>query len=108
MVWRKHDVDDNMIGWSHSSPIIGTCQYEMEFANEEVTELTANDIPECHIMRMGMSTYYLHPSFIIIRIKMLQSPTNRKLWSMGDLHCIAPQRDGRTDVSGKMNLESFE
>ena len=46
VVSRKRDVDGNPIGREHQNPILDSRQYEVEFPDGEVTELTANVIAE--------------------------------------------------------------
>ena len=42
----KRDAEGNPIGRANNNPILDTRQYEVQFADGEVTELTANAIAE--------------------------------------------------------------
>ena len=44
VVRRKRDVDVNPIGRENQNPILDNRQYEVEFTDDEVTELTDNVI----------------------------------------------------------------
>ncbi len=44
IVSRKCDAEGNIIGHAHDNPILGSCIYEVEFADSKVTALTANAI----------------------------------------------------------------
>ena len=46
VIHRKRDADGNLVGRSNDNPILDTQEYEVEFANGEVTELTGNMIVE--------------------------------------------------------------
>ena len=46
VVVRSRDANGNVIGRSHSNPILDTRMYQVEFAGGEVTELTVNVIAE--------------------------------------------------------------
>eukprot|EP00804_Cyclotella_cryptica_P021438 CCRYP_005781-RA/>CCRYP_005781-RA protein AED:0.29 eAED:0.29 QI:0/0/0/1/1/1/3/0/397 len=46
VVSRKRDAEGNPIGRANNNPILDTHQYEVQFADGEVTELTANAIAE--------------------------------------------------------------
>ena len=43
---RSRDANENVMGRSHTNPILDTRMYQVEFAGGEVTELTANVITE--------------------------------------------------------------
>ena len=46
VIRRKRNADGDLIGRSNTNPILDTWEYEVEFANGEVTKLTANVIAE--------------------------------------------------------------
>ena len=46
VVARSRDAKGNVMGRSHTNPILDTRMYQVEFAGGEVTELTANVIAE--------------------------------------------------------------
>ena len=46
VVGRKRDADGNPLGRANANPILDTRRYEVEFADGEVTELTANVIAQ--------------------------------------------------------------
>ena len=46
VVARSKDTKGNVMGRSHANSILDTRMYEVEFAGDEVTELTANIIAE--------------------------------------------------------------
>ena len=46
VVARSRDANGNVMGRSHTIPILDTRMYQVEFAGGEVTELTANVIAE--------------------------------------------------------------
>ena len=46
VIRRKKNAGGDLIGRSNTNPILDTREYEVEFANGEVTELTANVIAE--------------------------------------------------------------
>ena len=46
VIRRKRNADGDLIGKSNTNPILDTREYEVEFANGEVTELAANIIAE--------------------------------------------------------------
>ena len=46
VISRKQDVDGYPIGRENANPILNSCQYEVEFDDGEVTDLTANIISE--------------------------------------------------------------
>ena len=43
---RKRDANDNPIGRANANPILDTRRYDVEFDDDQVTELTANIIAE--------------------------------------------------------------
>eukprot|EP00804_Cyclotella_cryptica_P030525 CCRYP_020633-RA/>CCRYP_020633-RA protein AED:0.28 eAED:0.28 QI:0/0/0/1/0/0/4/0/472 len=49
---RERDAEGNLIGRANNNPILDTHQYEVQFADGEVTELTANAIAEAIVMKM--------------------------------------------------------
>ena len=46
VIWCKINADGDLIGRSNANPILDTWEYEVEFSNGEVTELTTNVIVE--------------------------------------------------------------
>ncbi|KAL7523565.1 hypothetical protein ACHAXR_000992, partial [Thalassiosira sp. AJA248-18] len=46
VIGRKHDADGNVIGRANDNAVLDTREYRVEFADGEVTELTANVIAE--------------------------------------------------------------
>ena len=46
VIRHKRDFDGNPIGWENQNPIIDTRQYEVEFTNGEVTDITDNIISD--------------------------------------------------------------
>ena len=57
---RSQDSNGNVVGRSHTNPILDTIMYQVEFAGDKVTELTANVIAESmysNAMQKGMSIY---------------------------------------------------
>ena len=46
VIYRKRDAEGNLIGRANNNPILDTRQYQVQFADGEVTELTANVIAE--------------------------------------------------------------
>ena len=46
VIGRKRDTDGNPTGRANANPILDTREYEVEFSNGEVSELTANVIAE--------------------------------------------------------------
>ena len=62
VIRRKRDAEGNPIGRENNNPILDTRQYEVQFADGEVTELTANVIAEAilpSVMKMAMSMFSL-------------------------------------------------
>ena len=71
VVVRSQDANGNVMGRSHTNPILDMRTYQVEFAGGNVTELTTNVIAESYTpnaIQMGMSTYSQMHWFIIKNI----------------------------------------
>eukprot|EP00804_Cyclotella_cryptica_P019398 CCRYP_006588-RA/>CCRYP_006588-RA protein AED:0.13 eAED:0.13 QI:0/0/0/1/0.75/0.6/5/0/864 len=69
VVRRKRDAEGNPIGRANNNPILDTRQYEVQFADGEVTELTANAIAEAMFAQCDEdgNEYVLFDSFVDFR-----------------------------------------
>ena len=69
VVRRKRDAEGNPIGRANNNPILDTHQYEVQFADGEVTELTANAIAEAMFAQCDEdgNEYVLFDSFVDFR-----------------------------------------
>eukprot|EP00804_Cyclotella_cryptica_P016777 CCRYP_002064-RA/>CCRYP_002064-RA protein AED:0.32 eAED:0.33 QI:0/0/0/1/1/1/2/0/448 len=69
VVRRKRDAEGNPIGQANNNPIMDTRQYEVQFADGEVTELTANAIAEAIFAQCDEdgNEYVLFDSFVYFR-----------------------------------------
>ena len=59
VVARRQDANGNVMGRSHTIPILDTITYQVEFAGGKVTEFTATSLQnQCapNVMQMGMIT----------------------------------------------------
>eukprot|EP00804_Cyclotella_cryptica_P009101 CCRYP_003177-RA/>CCRYP_003177-RA protein AED:0.23 eAED:0.23 QI:0/0/0/1/1/1/2/0/629 len=66
VIRRKRDAEGNPIGRANNNPILDTRQYEVQFADGEVTELTANVIAEVMFAQCDEdgNEYVLFDSFV--------------------------------------------
>ena len=66
VIRRKRDAKGNPIGRANNNPILDTRQYEVQFADGEVTELTANVIAEAMFAQCDEdgNEYVLFDSFV--------------------------------------------
>ncbi len=56
VVSHKGDAEGNIIGLAHDNPILDSQVYEVEFADDKVTSLTANAIAKAmHSVTLTMS-----------------------------------------------------
>eukprot|EP00804_Cyclotella_cryptica_P002927 CCRYP_013278-RA/>CCRYP_013278-RA protein AED:0.25 eAED:0.29 QI:0/0/0/1/1/1/2/0/233 len=69
VVRQKRDAEGNPIGRANNNPILDTRQYEVQFADGEVTELTANAIAEAMFAQCDEdgNEYVLFDSFVDFR-----------------------------------------